>query len=306
MRVALYMEKSKTFFNNSVKIEQINLSESDSSDSDTSTMSPIGFIEPYTDGMSIDEYLERFEAYLMLQKVADDKEKTVVLIGVSAALLYNKLKSVCAPSEPNGKRYSEIKPLLVNALKPKILEVVERAKFYSRNQSNGENATVYSLALRQLAQTCNFGDHLDSNLRDRFIMGLCNEEMKRLVIQANPATFEVAILLAQTNEISNNVGTSEHTGIYGFNTRGRFQPRGDNRSAYSHTNNRFAYNHTNNRTSYNQGHNSRTQEARGSGNRFVEQSRSGVSRGFGNRRILRNRYRPGRCYNCGSRNHYVG
>lgn len=104
------MEKIKTFFNNSLKIEIItDSSESESnSDSEESRMSPIGFIEPYADGMSIQEYLERFEAYLALQKVVDDKEKTVVLIGVSGALLYSKLKSVCAPVGPASKKYSEI------------------------------------------------------------------------------------------------------------------------------------------------------------------------------------------------------
>lgn len=71
------MEKLKTFFNNSHNKFEIIITDSSESDSDSdSEMSPIGFIEPYADGVSIQEYLERFEAYLALQKVTDDKEKT--------------------------------------------------------------------------------------------------------------------------------------------------------------------------------------------------------------------------------------
>lgn len=125
------MEKFKSLFNNSFKVEEVNLSDSDSES--TESMSPIGCLEPYADGMSITGYLERFEAYLMLQKIVDDKEKTVASIGVSEAFLYNKLKSVCGPAGTANRRYSAVKPLIKNALSPKSLEVVERAKFYSRH-----------------------------------------------------------------------------------------------------------------------------------------------------------------------------
>lgn len=130
----------------------------------------------------------------------------MALIGVSGAFLYNKLKSVCGPAGTSNRKYSEVKPLIKNALSPKSLEVVERAKFYSRHQNGGETAAAFALALRQLAQLCNFGEQLDSHLRDRFIMGLENEEMKRVIIRSNPDTFDKAISIAQTTELSNDVG----------------------------------------------------------------------------------------------------
>lgn len=289
------MEKIKTFFNNSIKIEIItDSSESESSsDSEESRMSPIGFIEPYADGMSIQEYLERFEAYLALQKVVDDKEKTVVLIGVSGALLYSKLKSVCAPVGPASKKYSEIKPLLISALSPASLEVVERAKFFTRTQNSGENASSFSLALRQLAQTCNFGEQLDSNLRDRFIMGLNNEEMKRSIINANPDTLAKAISLAQTSEISNNVSVNDASGIYRFNTNSGSRGRQIQRTTFSHARNYVPRStHSYARNQSNEANN-------------AEQPRGFGNRNFGNRGGGRRRYRAGRCYECGDRDHYA-
>lgn len=307
------MEKIKSYFNNSLKIEEVNLS-GETSDSDTSdistsaSMSPIGFLEPYCDGMSITEYLERFEAYLMLQNIEEDKKKTVALIGVSGAFLYNKLKSVCGPVGTLDRNYSEVKPLLLDALRPKSLEVVERAKFFSRHQNGGETAAAYSLALRQLAQTCNFADQLDSHLRDRFIMGLNNEEMKRLVIRTNPSTFDRAISIAQTSEISSDVSNQEQGGIYSFNSRGNFT-RGrttyNTNSSYNRSGSSRLFGSTN--TSYNRSSSSRPFESR-FGNNFDDR-RATNSRGFSNRSFNRGgyqnrRYRPGRCYECGSREHY--
>lgn len=66
------MKKIKTFFNNSFKSEIIITDSSESESESEEEMSPIGFIEPYAVGVSITEYLERFEAYLALQKVTDE------------------------------------------------------------------------------------------------------------------------------------------------------------------------------------------------------------------------------------------
>lgn len=103
-------------------------------------------------------------------------------------------------------------------------------------------------------------------------MGLENEEMKRVIIRSNPETFEMAISIAQTTELSNDV--SNQDSIHSLNSRGSFT-RGR-------------------ATSYSRGHNS---VQRGNGN--VYRGSRGFYRGFQSRR-----YRPGRCYECGSREHY--
>uniref|UniRef100_A0A336LV17 CSON005344 protein n=1 Tax=Culicoides sonorensis TaxID=179676 RepID=A0A336LV17_CULSO len=285
------MEKIKSYFNTSLKIESVDLSE-DSSSSEEEDMAPIGYIEPYTEGVNIEEYLERFEAYLMLQKITDDKEKLIALIGVSGGFLYNKLKSVCAPNGPQNKKYSDVKPLIVEALSSKKLVVVERAIFYSRHQHEGENASEFSLALRHLAQSCEFNEQLDHHLRDRFIMGLCNDNLRARIIEDNPETFERAIAIAQTNEISNR-----HNRDQVINNVG---PRGAVRRPFARDN--FP------RNGVVRGNVQRNEAARGqsmresarpANNRFFEQRRRPGNRGF---QGVRNR--RGRCYQCGSREHY--
>ena len=82
-------------------------------------------------------------------------------------------------------KFSDIKPLLERILKPQSLEVLERAKFNSRVQKPGEDASSYALALREMAQSCNFSETLYEQLRDKFIVGLYNEEMRRVVLSSN-------------------------------------------------------------------------------------------------------------------------
>ncbi|CAM6031659.1 unnamed protein product, partial [Sphagnum compactum] len=69
--------------------------------------------------------------------------------------------------------------------------------------SIGEDASSYALALRELAQTCNFGEQLDAHLRDRFIVGLRDDATKKQIIRVNPDTFDLALSAAQTSELTN-------------------------------------------------------------------------------------------------------
>lgn len=193
-------------------------SESDSSESDIEM--PNLSIEAFVEGSSFSEYVERFEAYLMLNRVTSDTQKTVHFVGACGAYLYSKVSSACNPRKPIEVPFSELKQLLKAVLCPQHLEVVERAKFYSRNQRLGENAASFALALRNTAQTCNFGDSLRDQLRDRFVMGLREDATRRMIIQANPNTLEDALAAAQTNEISEEVTRVSQTSQSSIN---RFQ-----------------------------------------------------------------------------------
>lgn len=52
--------------------------------------------------------------------------------------------------------------------------------------------------LRELSQSCNFGESLDIYLRDRFIVGLIKDGLKQAILRANPKNFKEALaMLAQ-------------------------------------------------------------------------------------------------------------
>lgn len=197
------MDRIINLINQSFHIEQINLSESSSSSSDESEM-PVPSFEAYLEGTSFDEYIDRFEAFMLLHGVAED-DKTMHLIGGCGAFLYSKMCSACNPRKPLSVPFEELVTLLKTALCPKNIEFVERAKFFTRVQKAGESAADFAMALRAIAKTCNFGDQLDSQLRDRFVMTLRDEKTRGQLIQASPKSLDEALSRAQTNEISQAV-----------------------------------------------------------------------------------------------------
>lgn len=104
---------------------------------------------------------------------------------------------------------------------------MERAKFYSRSQKTGENAVEFSLQLRTIAKTCNFGEQLETHLRDRFVMGLRDDKTRTMIIQSNPKSLEVALGLAQTTEISQEVAGSSTSQLHQVQTQRQNQTRGE-------------------------------------------------------------------------------
>lgn len=202
---------------NTVK-EDNNLSDSDStseSDSEDDMGPKVVSMEPYQEGTNFEEYLERFETLLELHEIEDEVMKSKQLVAVGGTWLYSKLKFVCKVC-PKTLRYDRVKPLIETYLKPKSLEVLERAKFNSLTQKHGEDITAFALSLREYSQSCNFGDNLDSQLRDRFIVGLKNESMRKSIIRSDPRNFDVALGLAQTFELSEGASCSNVESIHKF------------------------------------------------------------------------------------------
>ena len=65
------------------------------------------------------------------------------------------------------------------------LEILERFRFYKRNQHEGESILSYVAELRKLVTHCNFGGNLNEALRDRLVCGLRNMQIqKRLLSEA--------------------------------------------------------------------------------------------------------------------------
>ena len=63
---------------------------------------------------------------------------------------------------------------------------MERFHFHRRNQAPEENVADFLAQLQKLAKYCEFGDHLNKVLRDRFMCGLNSEvTQKHLLSETN-------------------------------------------------------------------------------------------------------------------------
>lgn len=85
------------------------------------------------------------------------------------------------PDDVNTKTYNEVKTALENMYKPSLTIFAARMAFEKASRSESETMVQFANRLRQLSAVCNYGNHLDERLRDRFAAG------------ANHSKFEVEL-----------------------------------------------------------------------------------------------------------------
>jgi hypothetical protein len=127
-------------------------------------------------------WVERFELTRDLSGIAEDKKKSLLLhwMGQEA---YNVLCDKLSPTKPINSTYKNIVDTLEKYFDPKPIEVVENFKFHKRYQLENESVDEFIVTLRKMASTCNFGDYLDTALRNQFVFGLKNAGAQKDVLR---------------------------------------------------------------------------------------------------------------------------
>lgn len=83
-----------------------------------------------------------------------------------------------------------------------LLEIVENYRFHLRKQAEDKTVEEYSIALRHMAIHCNFGNYLDTTLRNQFIFGLRSQRTQHRLLETDKLTVETALATAKTMELS--------------------------------------------------------------------------------------------------------
>lgn len=161
---------------------------------------PIGHIEPFSAGSyNWDVYVRRVQQFIALNKIAKELQ-VATLVTVVGAECYELMCDLCSPATPESKSFDELVTLVKNHLEPDRSEIAERHIMRQRTQRQGESVREYLQALKHLAKTCNFGDKLDENLRDQFVSGLYNEDMRSRIFAEPSVDYKRAVELAQALE----------------------------------------------------------------------------------------------------------
>jgi len=135
------------------------------------TFATISSIEPFCLGkVNWEQYIKCFEQYIAANQVAD-KWRVATFLTMIGAEAYSLLANLITPNKPKELTSSELVEAMCRQLKPKLLDIAERFRFHCRVQ---ESVTKFMAELRQLANKCNFGMHLDEALWDRLVCGLHN------------------------------------------------------------------------------------------------------------------------------------
>lgn len=144
-------------------------------------------------------YKERLDIFFIANDIPADKQSATLLSSIGAKT-YNTVRSLTAPDLPLTKTYGELCGLLSSYFCPPPLEIVERFKFYKRNQGVDESLSDFLNFIKQLSEFCNFGDNLKTSLRDRFVCGLKDESIQKRLLQEKNLTLEGATTLALAME----------------------------------------------------------------------------------------------------------
>ena len=85
---------------------------------------------------------------------------------------------------------------------PQTNIIVERHKFNTRNQREGETTEAYIMDLKKLGNQCEYGNLRNELVRDRIVCGIKNENIQRQMLKQADLTLERAIQLCQIDELT--------------------------------------------------------------------------------------------------------
>lgn len=162
-------------------------------------------IEPYDrHRMKWSRWVERLEGAFLLFRVPDDLKRPMLLHYMGGEN-YDIVSDKMAPDKPQEKTYDEIVQLLETHFNPRPLEILENFRFKCRRQGDervDESIDDYLIALRKLAITCNFGNYLNTALRNQFVFGLKDRGIQAKLLEVHDLTLDRARDLAVSMEMS--------------------------------------------------------------------------------------------------------
>ena len=134
---------------------------------------------------TIENYKERVFLYCTANSIEDgDKQKAVFLTSFGGTT-YTLLKNLVRSRLPQDLELEALIDVIKRHYHHKVVVTAERFKFFKRQQREGESIAVYLSELRRLAKNCEFGEYLQTALRDQLACGLNSETLQKNVGAVN-------------------------------------------------------------------------------------------------------------------------
>ena len=143
-------------------------------------------------------------------ELASNRKKAILLhlIGLEGQTVYYSLRD---DTQIANNTYEQVLQCLENHFADKVNVVSERYSFGCRIQKSGESIDEVVVALRRLAQKCDFGAFLNTSLRDQLIKGVREIRVRDRLLQDNPYLEEC---LKIAKRIEAGIATSVFTQKY--------------------------------------------------------------------------------------------
>ena len=149
------------------------------------------------------------------------------------------MRSLCSPAEPSTKSYQDLIKVMKEHLQPAPAALGERYRFGMAVQKDDESIHKFCARLKALAMHCNYGEGLNTQLRDRFVLGVQSESTKKRLLEKGDAlTFDKAVEIATAMETTSKDLAGMHSSSkpagtlnYLRNDRNRNNTKGASNSA---------------------------------------------------------------------------
>ena len=136
------------------------------------------------------QYATRLRYFFTMNSIIEESAKKAMLLTVVGPAVFRTLTSLVSPATVDDKTFKELTDTLEQYYSPKPSEIVQWFRFNTRCRQLTESVSAFVTELRSLAQHRNYGDSLNSMLRDRLVCGVNDVQMQRQLLRVKDLDFE--------------------------------------------------------------------------------------------------------------------
>lgn len=144
---------------------------------------------------------QQCEGAFLIMNITKDKEKVPYLLHYLGQKVFAKLCDYMDDEDVYKKDYSVLVKKLKELYEPKVIEIAECFKFQCRKQQKNESVQDFLTEIKKLAQSCGFGEFLDTALRNQFVYGLENTLIRQRLLEMKDLKLSTAVTTAMSMEL---------------------------------------------------------------------------------------------------------
>lgn len=123
-------------------------------------------------------YIIKLCRFFATAEITDDKEKAMFLLSTLSQDVVDVLKTMCAPKTCEQHTFMQMCALMQRKYAPDVSTMfaacayAEVRNFFNAKQKQNESVKNWLDRVKELANFCPFGEHLQEEIKDRFVSGL--------------------------------------------------------------------------------------------------------------------------------------
>ncbi|XP_055611720.1 uncharacterized protein LOC129758267 isoform X2 [Uranotaenia lowii] len=162
-------------------------------------MAMFGSIDPYVPGTSFANYVERLEYFFSSNNIAELKRKDLFL-SFCGMVVFDEIKLLFPAIDLKTLTYEEITKKLKERYDKTDSELQAYVRFRNRKQAPSESNENYILAVKLLAEACEFDGYRDRAIRNQLVIGIQDKELRKRLFNEENLTLKTAERMIKNSE----------------------------------------------------------------------------------------------------------